>query len=182
MKDISHASIIIPDKLAAFVYKQDKGMDILHKILSEWRNVEYVYNFYEKNSRIIEAGPISPYGYSFEDFSEDIMLDLEQLEDFIKFLKNENVELDKSFAPLSETEEQIKILSLRKRRCKWLRIYAIRIDGNLYAITGGAIKITKTMQEHKDTRNELAQLKYSRDWLKDQGIETDESFYLYFDL
>jgi len=46
------------------------------------------------------------------------MLDLEQLEDFIKFLKNENVELDKSFAPLSETEEQIKILSLRKRRCK----------------------------------------------------------------
>ena len=38
------------------------------------------------------------------------------------------------------------------------------------------------MQEHKDTRNELAQLKYSRDWLKDQGIETDESFYLYFDL
>lgn len=110
------------------------------------------------------------------------MLDLEQLEDFIKFLKNENVELDKSFAPLSETEEQIKILSLRKRRCKWLRIYAIRIDENLYAITGGAIKITKTMQEHKDTRNELAQLKYSRDWLKDQGIETDESFYLYFDL
>jgi len=63
-----------------------------------------------------------------------------------------------------------------------LRIYAIRIDENLYAITGGAIKITKTMQEHKDTRNELAQLKYSRDWLKDQGIETDESFYLYFDL
>ena len=118
MKDISHASIIIPDKLAAFVYKQDKGMDILHKILSEWRDVEYVYNFYEKNSRIIEAGPISPYGYSFDDFSEDIMLDLEQLEDFIKFLKNENVELDKSFAPLSETEEQIKILSLRKRRCK----------------------------------------------------------------
>ena len=119
MKDISHASIIIPDKLAAFVYKQDKGMDILHKILSQWRDVKYVYDFYEKNSRIIEAGPISPYGYSFDDFSEDIMLDLEQLEDFIRFLENIDVKLEKYFAPLSETEEQVKILSLRKSRCKW---------------------------------------------------------------
>lgn len=182
MKDISSVSLIIPDKLAAFVYKQDGGVDTLHKILSEWRDVEYIFNFYEKNSRIIQAGPMSPYGYSFEDFSEEIMLDLEQLENFIEGLKNEDVELDNCFAPLSETEDQTKILSFRKRRCKWLRIYAIRIDENLYAVTGGAIKITKKMQGHKDTKNELAQLNYSRDWLKHYGIETDESFYLRFDL
>ena len=101
---------------------------------------------------------------------------------FIESLKNGNVELHKYFIPLSETEERKKILSLRKRRCKWLRIYAIQIAENLYVITGGAIKITKTMQQHKDTNNELAQLNYSRDWLKHQGIETDESFYLYFEI
>lgn len=182
MKDISHASVIIPDKIASFVYKQDKGMDILHKILSEWKDVEYVYNFYTKNSGIFEASSFFPFGYSFTNFSEDIMLDLEQIEDFFKRLENKNIELDKCFAPLSEREEQIKILSLRKRRCKWLRIYAIRIDENLYAITGGAIKITKTMQEHEDTKNELAQLQYTRDWLRYRGIETDKSFYLHFDL
>lgn len=104
------------------------------------------------------------------------------MENFIEGLKNEDVELDNCFAPLSEIEDQTKILSFRKRRCKWLRIYAIRIDENLYAVTGGAIKITKKMQGHKDTKNELAQLNYSRDWLKHYGIETDESFYLRFDL
>lgn len=182
MKDISQASFIIPGKLAAFIYKQDNGIDILHKVLSEWQDVEYVFNFYEENQKTIEDGPITPYGYSFEDFSEEIMFDLEQLEDFIKSLKDDDVELDNSFAPLSKDEEEIKVLPLRKRRCKWLRIYAIRVDENLYVITGGAIKITKTMQEHKDTKNELAQLNYSRDWLKYHGIETDEVFYLHFDL
>jgi hypothetical protein len=182
MKDISNASIIIPEKLAAFVYKQDKGIDVLHKIISKWRDVEYLYDFYEENKETIEVIPTTSYDYSFSDFSEDIMRDLEQLEDFIQLLSEENVEIDKYFIPLSKDEEERKILSLRKRRCKWLRIYAIQIDENLYVITGGAIKITKTMQQHKDTNNELAQLNYSRDWLKYQGIETDESFYLYFDI
>ncbi|SRR5690554_4114721 len=182
MKDISQASFIIPDKLAAFVYKQDKGIDILHKVLSEWRDTEYVFNFYEKNKKTIEDGPITPYGYSFEDFSEEIMFDLEQLEEFIKSVKDGDVELDDCFAPLSKDEEEIKVLSLRKRRCKWLRIYAIRVYENLYVVTGGAIKITKTMQKHRDTKNELAQLNYSRDWLKQHGIVTDEVFYLHFDL
>lgn len=182
MKDISDASIIIPDKLAAFVYKQDNGSDILHKIISQWRDVEYIYDFYEENEEIIKAAPTTPIDYSFSEFSEDIMLDLEQLEDFIKFLSNENVELDKYFIPLSEIEEQKKILSLRKRRCKWLRVYAIQIEENLYVITGGAIKVTQKMQQHKSTKSELAQLNFSRDWLKYQGIETDESFYLYFDI
>ncbi|MBP7179671.1 MAG: hypothetical protein KBA24_00860 [Dysgonomonadaceae bacterium] len=182
MKDISNASIIIPDKLAAFVYKQDEGIDVLHKIISKWRDVEYLYDFYEENKETIEVVPTTSYDYSFSDFLEEIMCDLEQLEDFIESLKNGNVELHKYFIPLSETEERKKILSLRKRRCKWLRIYAIQIAENLYVITGGAIKITKTMQQHKDTNNELAQLNYSRDWLKHQGIETDESFYLYFEI
>lgn len=182
MKDISQASFIIPGKLAAFVYKQDYDIDILHKILSGWRDVEHLFGFYEKNKKAIEDGPLTHYGYSFEDFSEEVMSDLEQLEDFINNLKNDDVELDDCFAPLSKDEEESKVLSLRKRRCTWLRIYAIRIDENLYVITGGAIKITKTMQDHNDTKNELAQLDYSRQWLKHKGIDTDEDFYLYFDL
>lgn len=182
MKDISTANFIIPNKLAAFVYKQDNGIDILQKILSDWYDMEYLFHFYEKNQRIIETSLISHYGYSFNDFFEEIMFDLEQLEDFINNLKNSDVELDDYFAPLSKDEEEIKVLSLRKKRCKWLRIYAIRIDENLYVITGGAIKITKTMQDHKDTKNELAQLDYSRRWLKHVGIETDEVFYLHFEL
>ena len=29
----------------------------------------------------------------------------------------------------------------------WLRLYAIKLDPNIYLITGGAMKLTPTMQE-----------------------------------
>ncbi|MEA5070351.1 MAG: hypothetical protein VB043_00360 [Petrimonas sp.] len=182
MKDITDVSIIIPKKLAAFLYEQDNDIDVLHKNISKWKDIEYRYDFYEENTAIIKDDPKTPLDYSFDDFSEDIMFDLEDLEDFLESIEKEDLNLEDYFIPLSQSEEKKKILSLRKQRCKWLRVYAIRIDKNLFVITGGAIKITKTMQEHKDTNNELAQLKYSRDWLKHKGIETDEEFYLYFNI
>ena len=182
MKDITSVQFIIPNKLAAFIYKGDMDINILNILLSTWRNVDDLFQFYETNKRIIANSTISSIFYSWENFSEDIMLDLEQLEDFIDDVANGKVNLDNAFHPLSRKEENVKILSLRKHRCKWLRIYAVRIDENLYVITGGAIKITQKMQDHIDTRYELTQLDYSRQWLKDQGIETDESFYCYFDL
>lgn len=182
MRNITDVSIIIPDKLAAFIFDNDE-INILRKLLEQWHDSEYLFEFYNNNEKIIEESELFAYGYSFLDFMEEISYDVAQLESFIaKISKDENVILDTHFRVLSLAEEQIKILSLRKKRCKWLRIYAIRIDENFFVITGGAIKITKKMQDHIDTRNELAQLNYSRDWLKHKGVDTGENFYQYFEL
>ena len=182
MKNISTSTFIIPDKLASFIYVEDKNIDIFHLLLKKWNDTEYLFDFYTKNEKIIKYNPLTRYGYTFIDFSEDIMLALEQLEQFIERLQKNSIKLDNCFKSLDKNEENTKILPLKKRQWKWLRVYAIKIDDNLYAITGGSIKITQTMQEHKDTRNELAQLNYARNWLKDKEIKTSESFYLEFDL
>ena len=43
----------------------------------------------------------------------------------------------------------------RKFKSPILRVYGIRIAQNTFVITGGAIKITRAMQEHVDTNEEL---------------------------
>ena len=45
----------------------------------------------------------------------------------------------------------------RPQHASWLRIYAIKLEPGCYIITGGAIKLTRTMQEREHTLNELNQ-------------------------
>ena len=51
------------------------------------------------------------------------------------------------FKPLHDTTTRIEEFEFNKvkgdNRRSWLRIYAIRIDSNLFVISGGAIKLTK---------------------------------------
>jgi hypothetical protein len=70
-------------------------------------------------------------------------------------------------------------LSLQKGKLKknGLRYYAIKIDENCFIITGGAIKMTQTMQEHPDSVNELLKLEKGKSFLIKNGIIDDASFY-----
>ena len=58
----------------------------------------------------------------------------------------------------------------------WLRIYALKIDENVYVITGGAIKLTKTMLEREHTKHELEKLERCHDYLREEGISDIEGF------
>lgn len=57
-----------------------------------------------------------------------------------------------------------------------MRIYAIRIESNAYVITGGTIKLTRTVQEREHSKKAYEQLKAGQDYLKDQGIFDKDSF------
>ena len=52
----------------------------------------------------------------------------------------------------------------------WLRLYAIRLESGRYIITGGAIKLTATMQEREHTLEELNNLNRVRDYLISLGV------------
>ncbi|PZQ91008.1 MAG: hypothetical protein DI548_02535, partial [Flavobacterium johnsoniae] len=54
----------------------------------------------------------------------------------------------------------------------WLRIYAIRVDKNLFVICGGGIKLTKTMNEREHLQKELEKLEITRLYLLNE--EDDE--------
>ena len=62
------------------------------------------------------------------------------------------------------------------RHVSWLRIYAIKLEPGIYVITGGAIKLTRTMQEREHTLVELARMEKVRRFMLDNGICDMDSF------
>ena len=58
----------------------------------------------------------------------------------------------------------------------WLRVYAIRLEKNVFVVTGGAIKLTRTMQERAHTQQELTKLNQCRQYLMDSGVFDADSF------
>lgn len=91
--------------------------------------------------------------------------------------------MDMIFRPLENSRASEMLLGKEKARLhndgghsSWLRIYAIRIDPGIYVITGGAIKLTRTMQEREHTLIELIRMEKVRNYLIDNGISDMDSF------
>ena len=69
-----------------------------------------------------------------------------------------------------------KAKGLIRSHPSWLRLYAVKLQSNRYLITGGAIKLTATMQEREHTLEELRKLNKVRDNLLKEGIIDYEGF------
>lgn len=57
----------------------------------------------------------------------------------------------------------------RRFHDSWLRIYALKLERNTFLITGGAIKLTHTMEEREHTLAELRKMELVRNYLIEQG-------------
>ena len=64
----------------------------------------------------------------------------------------------------------------RPEHASWLRIYAIKLEPGCYIITGGAIKLTRTMQEREHTLKELDKMEQVRNYLINNQAIDAESF------
>ena len=73
--------------------------------------------------------------------------------------------MDELFRPLENTRLSEVLLGREK-----VRLYAIRLESGRYIITGGAIKLTATMQEREHTLEELNKLNRVRDYLISLGV------------
>lgn len=58
----------------------------------------------------------------------------------------------------------------------WLRLYALKFEPDTYLVTGGAIKLTRTMEEREHTRRELVRMEQVRDYLLEQGAVDLDGF------
>lgn len=95
-------------------------------------------------------------------------------------------DLSKIFRPLDNNQASDVMLQKEKARLKrkyghssWLRLCAIKLIQGNYIITGGAIKLTATMQEREHTRQELVKIDKVRRYLLEEGIIDDEGFIEY---
>ena len=162
---------IFAEKLFAFQYPQETKNEYV-RLMDMWNDPEYLVKYAIDNEAYL------PIYLSIEDFVEKIMEDVENLEEtLISHSKGEFQTFDICFQPLHDTEFRHKILSLQKKKCKYLRLYAIKIDENCFVITGGAIKLTRTMQQHPDTNIELVKLEQCKSYLQNNNIFDNDSFY-----
>ena len=124
------------------------------------------------------------FGYIKEAISDTIE-DSERLRYIIMDISPET-DLSKIFRPLDNNQASDVMLQKEKARLKrkyghssWLRLYAIKLIQGNYIITGGAIKLTATMQEREHTRQELVKIDRVRRYLLEEGIIDDEGFIEY---
>ena len=83
------------------------------------------------------------------------------------------------FRPLENSRASEMLLGREKgrpNRRSWLRLYAIKLNVGIYIITGGAIKLTRTMQEREHTLQELEKMEKVRNFLIREGVFDEDSF------
>jgi len=117
---------------------------------------------------------------NINQFVKNRLSDAEKIQDCIDDLLEQSKPLEYYFIPLYDQETGIKILSKQKGKTSTkdgLRIYAIKIDINCFVITGGAIKMSQAMQDHSCTREELKKIEKARDYLKENGVFDEDSFF-----
>ena len=156
-----------------------KPKNELALLFDTWNDMEYLMQFFIDNFRDLkEMFHIE----RISDALEDTLDDAEQLERLIldiPFTDN----LDELFKPLGTMDMSVRELTREKARnwdrighASWLRVYAIRLEENVFVITGGAIKLTRTMQERQHTQEQLDKLNHCRQYLISNGVFDADSF------
>lgn len=151
---------------AAYLYafEPEDGINEYDRCMEIWTDTEYLRD-YAKRNHILHPSK----------FALEVLEDIEEIQDILK----RESDAESLFRPLYDNEYPPIVLSLQKGKLRnsYLRLYAIRVDEGIFVITGGAIKITRTMQEHPDTVRELEKIKNAQRYLNAQGVGDADSFY-----
>ena len=170
----------ITDNEKLWAVRYDDCLDnVLDSIFGQWNDVVWLRNFFKANLEDLTSY------FKITDVNQaiyDTIDDSERLQCLIMDISPE-ADLDKLFRPLDNSRTSEMILGKEKARLRdtqkhasWLRIYAIKLEPSIYVITGGAIKLTRTMQEREHTLVELARMEKVRRYMLDNNIIDKDSF------
>ncbi|EID32752.1 MAG: hypothetical protein HXO48_02490 [Prevotella sp.] len=170
--------IIDNGKLWAVRYEEETDNE-LFKLFAQWSDVEYLHQFFKANwNDLIAYFKVTDIRQAITDTIDDN----EQLQCLMLELKDDT-NLEGIFHPLENYRTSEMLLGKEKakpkrkeRHSSWLRIYAIRLSEGVYVITGGAIKLTFTMEERTHTKLELHKLERVRRFLLEEKIIDNDSF------
>ncbi len=165
-------------RLWAVRYKEDNE-NALFRLFDQWNDVAWLRGFFKEN-----IDDLSSY-FKITDVNEaiyDTIEDSENLQCLIMDI-SPDADLDTIFRPLDNHRTAEALLGKEKAKLRnktkhpsWLRIYALRLSSGIYIITGGAIKLTATMQEREHTLNELHKMEKVRQFLLSENIVDDDGF------
>lgn len=166
--------IIEDGRLWAVKFDKDKD-NALEKVMSQWSDAEWLAKFFTQNiNDLISYFRIT----NVEDAIYQTFEDRDELACIIMDI-SPDANLDRFFRPLDNNRTSEMLLGKEKgrpHRRSWLRLYAIKLNVGIYIITGGAIKLTRTMQEREHTLQELSKMEKVRNFLISEGVFDEDSF------
>ena len=170
--------ILTDNRLWAVRYDGESD-NALQLVFDQWNNPEWLWNFFTENISDLESY------FKITDVDQaiyDTIKESNELECLILDI-SPDANLDLLFRPLDNNRTAEMLLGKEKARlhnrlehASWLRLYAIKLEPEHYLITGGAIKLTRTMQERNHTLRELAKMETVRNLLIEQGIVDSDGF------
>lgn len=147
----------------------------LQKVMSQWSDAEWLADFFLQNiDDLISYFKIT----NIEDAIYQTMEDRDALACIIMDI-SPDANIEQFFRPLDNNRTREMLLGKEKgrpHRRSWLRLYAIKLNVGVYIITGGAIKLTRTMQERAHTLQELEKMEKVRNFLLNEHVFDDDSF------
>ena len=151
--------------------------DAFTDVFENWNDVEYLEDFFEENRNDLQSGFFG--NATVENAVLATIEEAEKFEQRLRFFANNGVvnqngqTLDEIFKLLSSSDityELVKSKAYGVNNPSWLRIYALRIAENVYVVTGGAIKLTPTMNERTHLKRELKKLEIAKQYLLENGL------------
>ncbi|MEO1517714.1 MAG: hypothetical protein AAFV95_22015 [Bacteroidota bacterium] len=144
----------------------------------------YLEEFFEQHKSDLQSdfwGNVSVEEAVIRTRKEAITLE-KRLIDIAELGKRDRYEsLSNIFKPLVNnpltTEQFERTKAKGNLKPSWLRIYAIRADLNLFVVSGGAIKLTPTMNEREHLLLEIQKLNATRTYLFDEENYDSSSFF-----
>ena len=161
-------------RLWAVRFNKD-NQNALQKVMSQWSDAGWLADFFTQNiDDLISYFRIT----SIEDAIYQTMEDRDELACIIMDI-SPDANLDRFFRPLDNNRISEMLLGKEKGRLNrgsWLRLYAIKLSVGIFIITGGAIKLTKTMREREHTLQELEKMEKVRNFLIQEHVFDEDSF------
>lgn len=158
---------------------EDCPNNALYMLFEQWNDVAFLREFFKANIDDLTSF------FKITDVNEaiyDTIEDSENLQCLIMDI-SPDADLDRLFRPLENSRIGEMLLGKEKARlndsnkhASWLRIYAIKLEPGIYVITGGAIKLTRTMQERQHTLLELQKMEQVRRFLLDNNVIDKDGF------
>ncbi len=147
--------------------------NILFCTFNNWMDIDWLERFFSNNAAdLLKYFTIT----NLEDAIFDTFSDAIRLQSVILDL-SPDTDLDMLFRPLDNYRTAEMVLGKEKAKgfrtsghSSWLRLYALKLEPQAYVITGGAIKLTHTMNERQHTINELKKMEAVRNFLIENGV------------
>ncbi|MCE7073176.1 hypothetical protein LZG74_22865 [Dyadobacter sp. CY327] len=174
---------IVKQEVLLSVKFEEHTQDELARVFAEWNDVSFLDNFFNSNKADLNGD-----FYGIVSIEEAVFDTLGYVQEFRKRLNSHmNGENGKNLNQLFKPYDNNSIETVRERSKargaesrSWLRLYAIKLDNNLFVITGGAIKLTRSM-ERLHLEVEDRKMKTVKNYFKAEHIDS-RSDYGFIDL